>query len=355
MIQDIYTSIANKLKNYKNKTIDIRKLLLLSADTEKDINYIKAFYYIEFENAIEKLCTDGKLKPKGRIKKGDKIHSSFYVTANIKNNKNDNKTILEISKLNLKSLDYYLKNQEIYRRHRKYINKLNEYYSSNPKPRLTSNELAFKLFNDEKFFENPNTGVNLGLEILQNLKMTYEDFNSYRTQEPFFYYIKGSFFEKSIRNILVIENKDTFFTLIKKCYCDVFDMIIYGEGKKIISSFELAPEFNIKPADTIRYFGDVDAEGFYIYKLFKEKFTQYNVGLYKPIYETLLDQFGFEDLPKLKTFMKDDVFNGAVDIIKEEFDVAYSQKICDILANGRYLPQEAAAFLSENWELTDIE
>lgn len=350
---NIYESIMNKIKGYKNKTINIDKLVLLSADTEKDINYIKAFEFDEFENTVKKLCEDDILKPKGRIKKGERIHSNFYVTGNIKERVNDNKYILEISKLNLKSLNYYIKNQDMYRKHKKYLLRLNEYYSSGSMSRLTSNELAFKLFNDEKFFENPNTGTNFGLEILQNLKMGYEDFNAYKTQEPFFYYIGKDFFKKSTRNILVIENKDTFYTLMKRC-SDVFDMIIYGEGKKIISSFELAPDFNIKHDDYIKYFGDIDAEGFYIYKLYKEKFNQYNIKLIRPVYQALIDQFEFNGLPKLKSFLKDDVFNGALDIIKREFDETYSEKLCDILSNGRYLPQEAAAFLNMNWELKDI-
>lgn len=353
MSANIYESIIDKLKFYKNKTINTNKLLLFSADTEKDINYIKAFEFDEFENTVEKLCTDGILKPKGKIKKGERIYSNFYVTGNIKDSTSDNKCILEISKLNLKNLEYYIKNQDMYRKHQKYIAMLNEYYTSGSISRLTSNELAFKLFNDEKFFENPNTGANFGLEILQNLKMSYEDFNAYKTQEPFFYYIGKNFFEKSTRNILIIENKDTFYTLMKRCR-DIFDMIIYGEGKKIISSFELAQDFNIVHDDIIKYFGDIDAEGFYMYKLYKEKFSRYNIRLYTPVYEALIDRFSFNSLPKLKSFMKDDVFNGAVDIIKKEFNEAYSWKIYDILSSGRYLPQEAAAFLSMSWELKDI-
>lgn len=374
MFEEVYKNIVKKLVSYKNKTIDIEKLLSFSYDNGNQVNYIRAAQYNLFEGVIEKLCIEGKLKPRGKVQKGLKIHSKFDVIDNISNKEKDNKTILEISKLNLKNLDYYFKNQEKYQKHKKYIQVLNDYYMKPLKPYLTSNELSFKLFNDEKFFENPKSKINLGLEILLNLKMKYEDFNCYKTQEPFFYQVKGSFFQKESREILIIENKDTYSTLKNKKICEVFDMIIYGEGKKIISSFDLAGEYGINFNDSIKYFGDIDSEGFLIYKLFKDKFLSYNIMICRSLYSILLDNFNIDTLPRLRNFSRDVHFDNelslgedivnmknsdiskyyttepnvlccAIAVVNSEFEKFYSEVLIEILNSKKYIPQEAVALI----------
>ncbi|MBU3188973.1 DUF2220 domain-containing protein [Clostridium bowmanii] len=374
MFEEIYKNIIKNLKSYKNKTIDIEKLLFFSHDNESKVNYIRVSQYKLFENVISKLCIDSKLKSRGKVKKGNRIHCKFDVIDNISNKETDNKIILEISKLNLKNLDYYFRNQDKYKKHKKYLQKLNDYYIQKDRPHLTSNELSFKLFNDEKFFENPKSKINLGLEILLNLKMKYEDFNCYKTQEPFFYQVKASFFQKESREILIIENKDTYSTLKNKKICEVFDMIIYGEGKKIISSFDLAKEYGINFRDSIKYFGDIDSEGFLIYKLFKEKFASYNIKFCSSLYSILLDNFNIDVLPRLRNFLRDEdvniglnqgediqnmnsidlsryytiepnVLSCAIEVVNLEFENYYSNKLIEILNSKKYIPQEAVALI----------
>jgi len=374
MLEEIYKNIIKKLVSYKNKTIDIEKLLSFSYDNGNQVNYIRAAQYKLFESVIEKLCIEGKLKSRGKVQKGLRIHSKYDVIDNISNKEKDNKTILEISKLNLKNLDYYFRNQEKYKKHKKYIQVLNDYYMKAQKPYLTSNELAFKLFNDEKFFENPKSKINLGLEILLNLKMKYEDFNCYKTQEPFFYQVKESFFQKKSREILIIENKDTYSTLKNKKICEVYDMIIYGEGKKIISSFDLAGEYGINFNDNIKYFGDIDSEGFLIYKLFKDKFSSYNIRICRSLYSILLDNFNIDALPRLRNFsidvhfenelsLEEDIVNMknsdiskyyttepnvlccAIEVVNSEFEKFYSEVLIEILNSKKYIPQEAVALI----------
>jgi hypothetical protein len=384
MFEEIYKNIVINLKNHKNKTIDTEKLLSYSNDNVNQVNYIKAVKYNLFESIITKLCVDGKLQPRGKIQKGQRIHCKFDVVDNINNKQNDNKAILEISKLNLKNLDYYFKNQEKYKAHKKYLQIFNDYYIRKGKPYLTSNELSFKLFNDEKFFENPKTKINLGLEILLNLKMKYGDFNCYKTQEPFFYYIKESFFQKENREILIVENKDTYFTLKNKKNCGIYDMIIYGEGKKIISSFDLAKEYHINLNDNIKYFGDIDSEGFLIYKLFKEKFLSYNIEICRRLYGMLLDNFNIDDLPRLRNFIIDEevsnsniecddilnvknnepsryclteprVLSCAIEVVNSEFEDGDANKLIEILSSKRYIPQEAVALIDIEQEWIDFE
>lgn len=70
--------------------------------------------------------------------------------------------------------------------------------------------------------------------------------------------------EAAIRAVLVIENKDTFKSAcLANLRYSLFVMIIFGEGcafpGRVNGLAELTEEV---PFDTIRYFGDIDAEGF---------------------------------------------------------------------------------------------
>lgn len=395
MFEQIYNNIVKNLKSYKNKNIKvedvkthkntkIKDLISFSGNDKNEVNKIRTSKYHEFEDAIIKLCSDGKLIASGKIPKGHRLNSIYKVKDNINNKEKDNKTIIEISRLNLKNLHYYLANQDEYKRHKKYLKKLSDYYIQPSNPRLTSNELSFKLFNDEKFFENPKTNKNLGLQIIKNVRMEYEDFNCYRTQEPIFVYQKACFFQKGIRKILIIENKDTYFTLKNKKCCEVFDMFIYGEGKKILYSFELAEEYLININDSIEYFGDIDSEGFRIYKRFREKFSIYNIKICRPLYHKILDNFGIDTLPKMRNFLeyKDSEINfvqaedtenindgnkgkyckiepsilgSAIEVVNSEFQNNYANKIIAILNCKKYIPQEAIALIDTNQELVNIE
>lgn len=358
----IYKSILKNLDNYKNKTIDVQRLIKFSAETENFISQIKIFYYNNFEEVISKLCDEKILYPKGKIKKGDNMYCRYEIAKNIKVNNYDHETTFEISKLRLPNLDYYIKNQKEYKKHKQYLIQLANYYNLDEKPKLTSNELGFKLFNDEKFFENPNKismsiksdvqrettklrSNNLGLQILNNLKMTYEDYNSYRTIEPFFHTVHKSFFEKNIRKILIVENKDTFFRFKKLKLINLFDMMIYGEGNKIQNSFELASDFGIKKIDEILYFGDIDSEGFKIYGGLKSRFSQYNIRLYLEVYRKLINGFDLNSLPQLKIKGKPEVLEKALEIIIQEFDEELFEITKKILVSRKYLPQEAIVLI----------
>jgi hypothetical protein len=82
-----------------------------------------------------------------------------------------------------------------------------------------------------------------------------------------------------------------------------FDTVIYGQGKKIVSSFSFLEELQgidllqdeqgrldrIKKLN-IYYAGDFDPEGFAIYKSLKEKYLQYEIKLLAEYYQLLLDE-----------------------------------------------------------------
>ena len=126
--------------------------------------------------------------------------------------------------------------------------------------------------------------------LLNNLGLSLEKLNIYNTPEPFFYYIN----DKSINNILIIENKDTWFTIRRilkenprKIFGYDIGLLIYGEGKKIISSIEFLKEKELSflHDPNIKYWGDIDYEGINIYYLLNDKIK---VDVFTKAYEEML-------------------------------------------------------------------
>ena len=110
------------------------------------------------------------------------------------------------------------------------------------------NRRDFEIWNDEKFIkgdsENKSKNENRGRgkRILKNLGLDFSDLNVYETPEPFVSYT----FDRLVpQNVLIIENKDIFYTIRKYMQDngknvilgEKFGTIIYGSGKKVIASF----------------------------------------------------------------------------------------------------------------------
>ena len=141
------------------------------------------------------------------------------------------------------------------------------------------------------------------------------------------------------KTILIIENKDTFWTIVKaiqKLKIENIYMIIYGEGKKILKSFSFIEEFKIDSKDNIYYFGDIDFEGINIYVSLKEKYNKYNISAYTKGYETILD---IEKTPE-KVRKNQNINQDKIERFISEFDKKYKDKLIEIFNNKKYIPQE---------------
>lgn len=144
------------------------------------------------------------------------------------------------------------------------------------------------VFNNEKFLDSK------GATLLKRLGFSIKDLNCYKTLEAFFYIL---FKPKERLNVLIIENKDTFYSVLKylerKPEKDLFginiDMLIYGEAKKIINSFsfinEVAMDMTI---EKVYYFGDLDFEGIGIFNFMASKYGKDLVVPHVNLYKELL-------------------------------------------------------------------
>ncbi|WP_242834226.1 Wadjet anti-phage system protein JetD domain-containing protein [Clostridium pasteurianum] len=192
----------------------------------------------------------------------------------LEKNTDNSKLLDEINyKLSTKlSIEYYKEHIDKYKEHRKYILKLSDFIIS--KQHLLSepvsmNERSFQIWGREKFLQKEG-----GKTIVKNLGMELEELNYYDTSEPLAYYSKS---KETPQKILIIENKDTYYTMRRhligggeNILGEDISTLIYGGGKNINKAFN---DYKISVEDyvsdsknTILYFGDLDYEGIVIYE-----------------------------------------------------------------------------------------
>ncbi|MBQ3422062.1 MAG: hypothetical protein IJH34_10420, partial [Romboutsia sp.] len=175
--------------------------------------------------------------------------------------------------------------------------------------------------------------------------------------EPIAYY---SVSNKTPQNVLIIENKDTFYSIrkyIKTISKNVLGVeistVIYGAGNGRLPSIneieEYTDEYISNLNNTFYYFGDIDYAGISIYESYRER----NKGKidwvpFKEGYEYILDKVvsdintldDINSLPNTKDGQKDN----RKGIFMDFFSDNYKDKIDKVLSHRKYIPQEALNF-----------
>lgn len=338
-MNNINMEIEEKLINYilQKKT----KTMNLSEVYEK----LKLPYTPQSDKIINNILTD--LEEKGYIQPLKTSNKDFqgsfekYKILKLKE-ENEEKIKEEILKLDKKiKIDYFLKHPKEYMKNKEIIIPINKFIKQTNGRKIetiTVNERSYQIYKNEKCLKENE-------ELLKKLGLTYKDLNAYDTYEPFFYYINTEYEIRKLKNktILIIENKDTFWTIVKaiqKLKIENIYMIIYGEGKKILKSFSFIEEFKIDSKDNIYYFGDIDFEGINIYVSLKEKYNKYNISAYTKGYETILD---IEKTPE-KVRKNQNINQDKIERFISEFDKKYKDKLIEIFNNKKYIPQEVFSY-----------
>ena len=258
----------------------------------------------------------------------------------------DNREYENELKFNLYSslkIDYYLKNINKYKEDRKYILQLSNYISNNKEllnEPVSMNERSFEIWNREKFLQKES-----GFRILKNVGLSPQDLNIYETTEPLSYY---SHHKNIPQNILILENKDTFYSMRKyliegheKILGLPVGTLIYGKGKGIIKSFKDFT-FCVEPylsdrSNQIIYFGDLDYEGILIYEQLSYVFMdRISVKPFIEAYVYMLKKARTVILPEMKEGQNRNIGIHFLD----SFNDKDRAEILEILRNNRYIPQE---------------
>ncbi len=242
------------------------------------------------------------------------------------------------------STDYYQVHIDQYIEDRQWVLLLNNYIRNKKyMTRMSENERSFDIWHREKFLKQEQ-----GKKILKRCGLEPGFLNFYRTTEPVAYY---SVTRQTPQNLLILENKDTFYSMRSHllagndriCKKPV-GTLIYGAGKGILaafSDFDISGEPYMAAADNrIYYFGDLDYEGIGIYESFAKAYgSRYSISLFQTAYERMLEKagaIGINNLPVMKEGQNrrmEGLFLGC-------FSKLQQAAIREILVHDRYIPQE---------------
>lgn len=336
--------LAKAIVKYPKKRIPLETMyeMFEAIISETDIAKHTLEFEAAFQQTIEWLVNQSIIKPVKSCKMNHRGLYLKYIKAEpvIDNNKIHGEIINTI----IKPMDikYYLSNPKDYLQDKEYILALVDFFKYGDKTRVTVNERSYELFNDEKFLKGNERNRSRGETILTRLGLTYDDLCCTITIEPFFCFLKGSLSGKRNRKVYVIENKDTFWSMKHAAFEESSfdaDMLIYGEGRKIISSFQFISEYGLDEDDEFIYFGDLDPEGINIFDELIYKYDKYIIKPYIIGYEQLIESSkskGAPLVPKAQILNK-----AAFDNFLGYFCTVSAVAIYDIISEGRYVPQEA--------------
>lgn len=300
--------------------------------------YQKVLFLIKNEEIIPK-------KVSGKNGKKPSLYNEYWL---MEKQVDNSEYIEELSYMYVPeiSIDYYLKNIKQYKEDRKYILLLNKYLKEKSGELLVSksmNERSFDIWYREKFLKEEQ-----GKKILKRCGINIEKLNLYETMEPLSYYTHT---RNIPQNMLILENKDTFYSMRKRLlegnnliFGVEIGTLIYGGGKKIHRSFNdflvCVEPYMREESNTILYFGDLDYEGIIIYEKLAEAFSgNCIISPFKQAYLRMVEKaevIGMDNLPDTKEGQNRNI--GTLFI--ESFLKENSDKIRRILENNKYIPQE---------------
>ncbi|MCB2288286.1 DUF2220 domain-containing protein [Clostridium sp. CS001] len=325
------------LRNLNKKRLDIDELQ----------QYLNISDYMELVNVMTSLVNEEVILPIKSSKLNGK-KPALYNRYNIVDAKEDNsKFALELSYgINIQ-LDktYYMKNIDKYKEDMGFILSLSRFLDEKVEllnTQVSANERSFQIWGREKFLNKEG-----GKRILKNLNLSEEFLNIYDTTQPLAYY---SYSKNSPQKILILENKDTFYSMRKhlinggsKIFGEEISTLIYGGGKNIYKTFkdfELCVEpYLLHKDNEILYLGDLDYEGIIIYEGLHEVFKGgFNIKTFVKGYEFMIDKFIKENISLPNT--KEGQNRNIGEVFLSEFTQEYRDVIINMLNSNKYIPQE---------------
>lgn len=313
---------------------------------EKLLHSKEALTYTQQSQYIMTLLEEGKIKPLKASGTNGKKPALFREYWLIEKQKDYSKLEEELKYrlLPVISVNYYLSHPDIYEQDREWVLMLNDYLK-NHKEHLqyqeSVNERSFEIWGREKFLTRER-----GWRILKRCGLDMEFLNVYGTTEPLAYY---SYTREVPQNLLILENKDTFYSMRRHLLegkLQILGMdigtLIYGAGKGILRSFcdfDICVEPYMKiPENRIYYFGDLDYEGIGIYEMLAEAVEgQWEIIPFIPAYEVMLKKGS--RMPKLPD-TKEQQNRNIKERFYDYFPVEIVEKMKKLLEADKYIPQE---------------
>jgi len=353
----LYKRLLSEISSLECRTISLERLhsIAQSANNDMPVYLQSPEGQAVFQDCLKKLVSEQLLSPVGKKPATTQgLHLKYKI--NNESGKKEPALTSDIirSIIPPASVDYYLRNPQDYWTDRGIIEILCDFLKQKNVAPLTVNERAYQLFGDEKFFRGDSRSRSRGETVLKRLGLDYQSIGCLETPEPFFSFLSQDFHSQAGRDIYIIENKDTFWSF-KRTLMDPpsglkVDMLIYGEGKKIISSFRFVQEYGIDPQrDRFFYFGDLDPEGINIYCELVAEYPQYIINPFRPAYQAVLEIGLARDpvkTPKEQRISKGN-FAQFIEALEKSAccpdgsEISNFIKLKKHLESGFYIPQEA--------------
>ncbi len=242
--------------------------------------------------------------------------------------------------------DYYLNHLDVYEKERKWVLLLSNYLKNqaqNAAGPVSVNERSFQIWGREKFLQKEQ-----GKKVLAHCGVPMEQLLVYGTTEPLAYYSAD---RQAGQTVLIIENKDTFYSMRKyllngfrRIFGEEIGTVVYGSGKGILRSFTdfgfcVEPHINA-PQNRILYFGDLDYEGIKIYERLFELFCgEHEIEPFLGAYEAMVQKaeaYGMDFLPDTSPGQNRNLSGRFLGY----FTDGMKGSIERILKAGKYVPQE---------------
>jgi len=320
--------------------------------------------YRELYTKVITLIQDNKIKPvkaSGINGKSPALYKEYWI---IEEKQDVSKYVNELNYDLVPSIaaDYYRTHIDQYLEDRPWVLLLNDYLKKKDfMTPMSENERSFDIWHREKFLKQEQ-----GKKILKRCGLDITLLNYYRTTEPIAYYCAT---RQTPQKLLIIENKDTFYSMRKRlteCQplksifgkglndaaddapCTIcgerIGTLIYGAGKGILAAFSdfdsSGEPYMTAQGNTVLYFGDLDYEGIGIYENFVSAFgAHYLISVFRNAYERMLtkaEHIGLEKLPVTKEGQNRKIGS----LFLSQFSQPQQDKIREILECGRYIPQE---------------
>lgn len=304
--------------------------------------------YDRFHSEVEKLVASGALTPVKSSKKNGRIPPLFNKYRIVKPQEENTHYLEAIRRLNpVLSIAGYLHRPQLYKKHLQIVEGISKYlwFSQDLLARpMSRKERSFSVWGREKLLDEH---LSLVKEVLKFNGLEEGFLNYYDTPEPFFEYLHE---RGELTTVLVIENKDTWFTFRKlmqdtgknRIADTIVNVLLYGEGNKITKRGALE-EYNDAMlsgegrASRFLYFGDLDWEGIRLFFRTREANPSLELTPFSSLYRLMLERAAKVELPKSPDH------RGVIGPLPEFLSLlglAEGRDLMRLLAEGKYIPQE---------------
>ena len=327
-------------EKFVSELIASKKTFITLDEIEKLVPYDG---YMELWELVNKLVQAEIIRPAGQ-KNGNGLIPPLHLKYRICRVQEDQSQYFEeIRHLYPKlKISEYLANPALYKKHRDVLLPLSDFLKDRHeslKMEMSKNERAYEIWNHEKMLDQPHTKSVLRFVEMENR------LNYYLTPEPFFDYVLNN---REEMTVLILENKDTWFTFRKllaryPVNCSLFgekiDALVYGEGNKVTKpdGLKLYAEKVLCAKVRFLYFGDLDYTGIDLFHRVRRANPGDSIELFTELYLKMLQLIRIENLGQIQTNQKQSI---CMEEFLSYFPAEQADQIREIFRRNKYIPQE---------------